>query len=354
MFAVIFANLLGFTVTASIQSIISRAADAHTQGQTMGAVSGAEQPDGGRCAGDRRAAARRRVAPAEGRLAHRRAVLLLRRPAARRAGAGRVALSRPAAPAPARRHFRRPLRLTAMHDKILILDFGSQVTQLIARRIREAHVFCEIHPNDVGDDFIRAFAAEGDHPVGQPRVDLRGAGPARARGGLGARRAGARHLLRHVHDGGAARRRGRGEQPSRVRLRRGARTRPHAPAAGHRGLLDRRRPRHAEGVDEPRRQGHRAAARLQADGLDAELPGRRHGRRGARLLRSPVPSRGHAHAEGPRHPEPLRARHRRCEARLGDGQLRRGGGRAHPRAGRRRRGDPRPVGRRRFERRGGA
>ena len=40
MFAVIFANLLGFTVTASIQSIISRAADARAQGQTMGAVSG--------------------------------------------------------------------------------------------------------------------------------------------------------------------------------------------------------------------------------------------------------------------------------------------------------------------------
>jgi len=45
-----------------------------------------------------------------------------------------------------------------MHDKILILDFGSQVTQLIARRVREAHVYCEIHPNDVSDDFIRAFA----------------------------------------------------------------------------------------------------------------------------------------------------------------------------------------------------
>jgi DHA1 family tetracycline resistance protein-like MFS transporter len=40
MFAVILANLLGFTVTASIQSIISRAADAREQGQTMGAVSG--------------------------------------------------------------------------------------------------------------------------------------------------------------------------------------------------------------------------------------------------------------------------------------------------------------------------
>jgi GMP synthase (glutamine-hydrolysing) len=44
------------------------------------------------------------------------------------------------------------------HDKILILDFGSQVTQLIARRVREAHVYCEIHPNDVTDDFIKSFA----------------------------------------------------------------------------------------------------------------------------------------------------------------------------------------------------
>ena len=48
-----------------------------------------------------------------------------------------------------------------MHDKILILDFGSQVTQLIARRVREAHVYCEIHPNDVTDAFIREFAPKG-------------------------------------------------------------------------------------------------------------------------------------------------------------------------------------------------
>ncbi len=47
------------------------------------------------------------------------------------------------------------------HDKILILDFGSQVTQLIARRVREAHVYCEIHPNDVSDAFIRDFAPKG-------------------------------------------------------------------------------------------------------------------------------------------------------------------------------------------------
>lgn len=47
------------------------------------------------------------------------------------------------------------------HSKILILDFGSQVTQLIARRIREAHVYCEIHPCDVSNDFVRDFGADG-------------------------------------------------------------------------------------------------------------------------------------------------------------------------------------------------
>ena len=47
------------------------------------------------------------------------------------------------------------------HQKILILDFGSQVTQLIARRIREAHVYCEVHPCDVSSDWVRQYAADG-------------------------------------------------------------------------------------------------------------------------------------------------------------------------------------------------
>jgi GMP synthase (glutamine-hydrolysing) len=47
------------------------------------------------------------------------------------------------------------------HDKILILDFGSQVTQLIARRVRETHVYCEVHPCDVSDQWVRDFAADG-------------------------------------------------------------------------------------------------------------------------------------------------------------------------------------------------
>jgi GMP synthase (glutamine-hydrolysing) len=51
--------------------------------------------------------------------------------------------------------------MSMQHDRILILDFGSQVTQLIARRVREAHVYCEIHPNDVSDDFVRDFAPKG-------------------------------------------------------------------------------------------------------------------------------------------------------------------------------------------------
>lgn len=51
--------------------------------------------------------------------------------------------------------------LIVMHQKILILDFGSQVTQLIARRIREAHVFCEVHPCDVSDAWIRDYARDG-------------------------------------------------------------------------------------------------------------------------------------------------------------------------------------------------
>jgi GMP synthase (glutamine-hydrolysing) len=48
------------------------------------------------------------------------------------------------------------------HDTILILDFGSQVTQLIARRVREAHVYCEVHPCDVSDDWVRAYAKDGN------------------------------------------------------------------------------------------------------------------------------------------------------------------------------------------------
>ncbi len=45
--------------------------------------------------------------------------------------------------------------------RILILDFGAQYTQLIARRVRELGVYCEIHPWDLSDAEVRAFGARG-------------------------------------------------------------------------------------------------------------------------------------------------------------------------------------------------
>ena len=48
-----------------------------------------------------------------------------------------------------------------MHQKILILDFGAQYSQLIARRVREAKVYCELHPFDLKEEFIREFKPSG-------------------------------------------------------------------------------------------------------------------------------------------------------------------------------------------------
>ncbi|HEU4763974.1 MAG TPA: hypothetical protein VFS28_04935, partial [Gemmatimonadales bacterium] len=47
-----------------------------------------------------------------------------------------------------------------MH-RILIIDYGSQFTQLIARRVREAHVYCEIHPPTRSVEWIREWAPKG-------------------------------------------------------------------------------------------------------------------------------------------------------------------------------------------------
>jgi len=63
------------------------------------------------------------------------------------------------------------------HQKILILDFGSQYSQLIARRVREAHVYCELHPYDVDADFIRAYGASGIILSGGPNSVTEGDTP---------------------------------------------------------------------------------------------------------------------------------------------------------------------------------
>ncbi|MBI3045390.1 MAG: glutamine-hydrolyzing GMP synthase [Betaproteobacteria bacterium] len=63
------------------------------------------------------------------------------------------------------------------HEKVLILDFGAQYTQLIARRVREAHVYCEIHPHDVEDGFVRAFSPRGIILSGGPASVWEGGTP---------------------------------------------------------------------------------------------------------------------------------------------------------------------------------
>ena len=64
--------------------------------------------------------------------------------------------------------------VTATGDRILVVDFGSQYTQLIARRVREHGVYCEIHPFDLGAAEIRAFAPKGVILSGGPETVTEG------------------------------------------------------------------------------------------------------------------------------------------------------------------------------------
>ena len=97
------------------------------------------------------------------------------------------------------------------HDNVLIVDFGSQVTQLIARRVREAGVYCEIHPFSKAAEAFARLAAQGGDPLRRP--------------GLGSAKPAARARRRQIFDCGvpilgicygqqtmcaAARRQGRG------------------------------------------------------------------------------------------------------------------------------------------------
>src|SRR5262249_10980897 len=96
----------------------------------------------------------------------------------RRRFAGRRALSS-ADPGTARhrRVFCRYIRAQAMSDRILILDFGSQVTQLTARRVRESGVYCEIHPYTIGDEKLREFAPDAVILSGGPASLTRSEAP---------------------------------------------------------------------------------------------------------------------------------------------------------------------------------
>ncbi len=67
---------------------------------------------------------------------------------------------------------------TPHHDRILIIDFGSQVTQLIARRVRESGVYCEVHPyNRAGQKLREGFAPKGIIFSGGPASVTQGQSP---------------------------------------------------------------------------------------------------------------------------------------------------------------------------------
>src|SRR5579864_9582755 len=85
-----------------------------------------------------------------------------------------ASLPRPADPAA-----RRTAHPDIHAQRILILDFGAQYTQLIARRVRELGVYCEIHPWNVSDAEVRAFAPRGVILSGGPE-SVTDASPPRA------------------------------------------------------------------------------------------------------------------------------------------------------------------------------
>ena len=135
----------------------------------------------------------------------------------------RYAASARETPLRAARHFPNSIGMTepaaTAHPAILIIDFGSQVTQLIARRVREAGAYCEIVPFDKACEAFAALRPKRRHPFRRAGLGAGGGQPARAAGDIRGRHPGSRHLLRADDDGRAARRRGGERPPPRVRPR---------------------------------------------------------------------------------------------------------------------------------------
>lgn len=60
-------------------------------------------------------------------------------------------------------------RLSMNQEKIIVIDFGGQYNQLVARRVRECSVYCEIYSYKTDLEQIKAHESHGDHPHGRPR-----------------------------------------------------------------------------------------------------------------------------------------------------------------------------------------
>ena len=260
------------------------------------------------------------------------------------------------APAPERPVDDRPTisRPPEPPDSVVVLDFGSQFAQLIARRVRELDVYSELLPYDTPlDELLRrdvkgVILSGGPNSVydpGAPRPD-----PAIWSGRIPVLGICYGAQLMAVELGGDVMRTPQREYgPAVVSI-----TQDDRLLAGL-------------GTEQPVWMSHgdsitRLPAGFEATAQTDSTPCRRPGRPVARPLRHPVPPRGRAHAARPRRARQLRPRHRRGGARLDLGQLHRLHRGPHPRARRRARprhrlggqGHLRALRRRRFGGRRGA
>ncbi len=213
------------------------------------------------------------------------------------------------------------------HDGILIIDFGSQFTQLIARRVREAHVYCEIHPPSRTVQWIRDWKPKGIILSGGPNSvygeNVPTADPALLE--LGTPVLGP--LLRHAADGPPRGRQGRAGRPAGIRPgQRPGRRRPALPGFG-RGEETPVWMSHGDHVDVP-------PPGFAVTASSDEFPDRGVRAQRAAALRRAVPPRGGAHAARRRDPQQLPVRDLRLHPGLDAGALHRDRGRP----------DPQPVG----------